>query len=53
LKFERRITSDDELTYDVAMSMEADTERVTDQIRQLDPKRQGTVEWEEKKTKTK
>ena len=53
LKFERRITSDDELTYDVAMPMDRDTERVTDQIRQLDPKRQGTVEWEEKKVKTK
>ena len=53
LQFERRVTSDDEVSYDVALPMDADTERVTDAIRQLDPKRQGTVEWEEKKTKTK
>lgn len=52
-QFERRITSDDEVAYDVTIPMEADTERVTDAIRQLDPKRQGTVEWEEKKSKTK
>jgi uncharacterized membrane protein YhiD involved in acid resistance len=52
-RFERRVTSDDEVTYDVSIPMEADTERVTDAIRQLDPKRQGTVEWEEKKAKTK
>ena len=52
-KFERRTTSDDELTYDVRMPMDRDTERTTDAIRQLDPKRQGTVEWEEKKVKTK
>jgi uncharacterized membrane protein YhiD involved in acid resistance len=52
-QFERRITSDDEVAYDVSIPMEADTERVTDAIRQLDPKRQGTVEWEEKKSKTK
>jgi uncharacterized membrane protein YhiD involved in acid resistance len=50
---ERRVTSDDELAYDVALPMEADTERVTDAIRQLDPKRQGTVEWDEKKAKGK
>jgi hypothetical protein len=49
--FERRVTSDDELDYDVAMAMDGDTERVTDQIRQLDPKRHGTVEWDEKKAK--
>jgi uncharacterized membrane protein YhiD involved in acid resistance len=52
-KFERRITSDDELAYDVRMAMDSDTERTTDAIRKLDPKRQGTVEWEEKKRKGK
>ena len=31
LKFERRVTSDEELTYDVEMAMDGDTERVTDQ----------------------
>jgi uncharacterized membrane protein YhiD involved in acid resistance len=53
VQFERRVTSDDEVAYDVSLPMEADTERVTDAIRQLDPKRQGTVEWEEKKAKGK
>jgi len=52
-KFERRMTSDDELAYDVRMAMDSDTERTTDAIRKLDPKRQGTVEWEEKKRKGK
>lgn len=52
-KFERRTTSDDELAYDVRMAMDSDTERTTDAIRKLDPKRQGTVEWEEKKRKGK
>jgi uncharacterized membrane protein YhiD involved in acid resistance len=53
LKFDIRTTSDEEVCYDVEVPIEMRTERVTDAILQLDPSGHASVDWVDKKTKTK
>jgi len=53
LKFELRTSSDDEVCYDVQVPLELPTDRVSNAILKLDPEGHASVEWSEKKTKTK
>jgi hypothetical protein len=49
LEFELRAASKEELTYDVHFPMNRKTDRLSEQILQLDP--EASVQWEEKKEK--
>jgi uncharacterized membrane protein YhiD involved in acid resistance len=53
LKFELRTSSDEEVCYDVRVPFELPTDRVSNAILKLDPDGHASVEWGEKKTKTK
>jgi hypothetical protein len=53
LRFELRTSSDDEVCYDVQVPLELPTDRVSNAILKLDPDGHGSVEWGEKKNKTK
>jgi hypothetical protein len=46
-----RTQSNDELSYDVKVPFELETERVTNAILKLDPSGKVAVEWDERKTK--
>jgi uncharacterized membrane protein YhiD involved in acid resistance len=52
LHFEIRTSSDEEVTYDVAVPMEVRTDRVTNAILKLDRSGHAAVDWSEKKKKT-
>lgn len=45
--------SDDEVCYDVSVPLEAERDSISDAILALDPEGHGSVEWAEKKAKTK
>lgn len=49
LKFEIRASSDEEVTYEVAVPLEVRTDRVTNAILKLDPDGHAAVDWAEKK----
>ena len=51
LEFDLRTSSDAELSYDVKVPIEGDTDRVTDRLLALDPQGHVAVEWDEKKAK--
>jgi len=51
LEFDLRTSSDAELSYDVKVPIEGDTDRVTDRLLALDPQGHLAVEWDEKKAK--
>jgi uncharacterized membrane protein YhiD involved in acid resistance len=53
LEFELRTSSDQEVCYDVQVPLEVQTDRVSNAILKLDPDGHASVEWAEKKTKTK
>jgi hypothetical protein len=53
LDFELRVSSDEELCYDVQVPLQLQTDRVTNDILQLDPDGHLGVEWSEKKNKPK
>jgi MgtC family/Domain of unknown function (DUF4956) len=53
LKFEIRTSSDEEVSYDVEVPIELKTDRVTNAILKLDPDGQASVDWVEKKAKSK
>jgi hypothetical protein len=53
LKFELRTSSDDEVCYDVHVPLELPTDRVSNAILKLDPEGHASVEWGEKKNKSK
>ena len=53
LKFELRTSSDEEVCYDVQVPLELPTDRVSNAILKLDPEGHASVEWGEKKNKTK
>ncbi|MDQ3349471.1 MAG: DUF4956 domain-containing protein [Acidobacteriota bacterium] len=52
LRFELRMSSDEELCYDVHMPLELQTDRVSNAILRLDPDGHAAVEWSEKKPKS-
>ncbi len=51
IEFELRAASDEELTYDVKVPLEVETDTVTDAILPLDPEGHGAVNWGDKKEK--
>ena len=53
LKFELRTSSDEEVCYDVEVPLEMRTDRVSNAILKLDPEGHASVEWSEKKAKSK
>jgi uncharacterized protein DUF4956/MgtC family protein len=53
LRFEIRTSSDEEVSYDVEVPIELKTDRVTNAILRLDPDGHASVDWVEKKPKTK
>ena len=53
LKFELRTSSDEEVCYDVQVPLEMRTDRVSNAILKLDPEGHASVEWVDKKTKSK
>jgi uncharacterized membrane protein YhiD involved in acid resistance len=53
LKFEIRTSSDEEVSYDVEVPIELKTDRVTNAILKLDPDGHASVDWVEKKAKSK
>jgi uncharacterized membrane protein YhiD involved in acid resistance len=53
LDFELRASSDEEVTYDVQVPLEVQTDRVTNAILRLDPEGHAAVDWAEKKKKAK
>jgi uncharacterized membrane protein YhiD involved in acid resistance len=53
LPYELRASADDGLSYEVAMPLEVERDRVTDAILRLDPQGHAAVDWSEKKNKTK
>jgi hypothetical protein len=53
LPYELRASADDGLSYEVAMPLEVERDRVTDAILRLDPEGHAAVDWSEKKNKTK
>jgi uncharacterized membrane protein YhiD involved in acid resistance len=53
LKFELRTSSDEEVCYDVQVPLEMRTDRVSNAILKLDPEGHASVEWADKKAKTK
>ena len=53
LKFELRTSSDEEVCYDVQVPLELRTDRVSNAILKLDPEGHASVEWADKKAKSK
>ena len=53
LDFEVAASSDDEVAYEVHVPLEVDRDRITTAILKLDPDGHASVEWAEKKSKTK
>jgi uncharacterized membrane protein YhiD involved in acid resistance len=53
LDFELRTSSDDEVSYEVQVPLEVQTDEVSDRILRLDPEGHASVEWEEKGKKKK
>jgi len=53
LKFELRTSSDEEVCYDVKVPLETRTDRVSNAILKLDPEGHASVDWSEKKGKSK
>ena len=53
LPYELRASADDGLSYEVAMPLEVERDRVTDAILRLDPEGHAAVDWSEKKNKAK
>jgi uncharacterized membrane protein YhiD involved in acid resistance len=49
LEFELRTSSDEEVSYDVAVPLEIKTDRVTNAILRLDPDGHAAVDWTDKK----
>lgn len=49
LKFEIRASSDEEVSYEVAVPLEIRTDRITNAILKLDPEGHAAVDWLEKK----
>lgn len=49
LKFEIRASSDEEVTYEVAVPLEVRTDRITNALLKLDPDGHAAVDWAEKK----
>ena len=52
-EFELRASSDEEVTYDVQVPLEIQTDRVSNAILRLDPDGHAAVDWVEKKKKAK
>lgn len=52
-KYEIRATSDEEVTYDVTVPLDIQTDRVTNALLKLDPEGHAAVDWTDKKVKTK
>jgi hypothetical protein len=53
LRFEIRTSSDQEVSYDVEVPLELKTDRITNAILKLDPSGHASVDWVDKKAKTK
>ena len=53
VEFELATSSDEEVSYDVHVPLETDRDRITTAILKLDPGGHASVEWDEKKPKTK
>ena len=53
IDFDLLSSSDKEICYEVLVPLEMQKERITDALLRLDPKGHGSVEWDEKKPKTK
>lgn len=53
LEFELRTSSDEEVCYDVQVPLEVQTDHVSNAILRLDGEGHGSVEWTDKKNKTK
>ncbi len=53
LKFEIRSSSPQEVAYEVEVPLELKTDRITNAILQLDPSGNGSVDWADKKSKSK
>jgi uncharacterized membrane protein YhiD involved in acid resistance len=53
LKFELRTSSDQEVCYDVQVPLETRTDRISNAILKLDPEGHASVEWADKKAKSK
>jgi uncharacterized membrane protein YhiD involved in acid resistance len=51
LKFELRVSADEEVCYDVAVPLETRTDRVSNAILKLDPEGHASVEWRDKNSK--
>ena len=52
-QYEIRASSDEEVTYDVRVPLDVQTDRVTNALLRLDPEGHAAVDWAEKKVKTK
>jgi uncharacterized membrane protein YhiD involved in acid resistance len=53
LQFEIRTSSDEEVCYDVEVPIEVKTDRITNSVLKLDPSGHASVDWVEKKSKSK
>jgi hypothetical protein len=53
LPFELRASADEEVSYEVTVPLDVQTDRVSNSILRLDPEGHAAVEWSEKKNKTK
>jgi uncharacterized membrane protein YhiD involved in acid resistance len=53
LPFELRASADEEVSYEVTVPLDVQTDRVSNAILRLDPEGHAAVEWSEKKNKTK
>jgi uncharacterized membrane protein YhiD involved in acid resistance len=53
VEFEMATSSDEEVSYDAHVPLELDRDRITTAILKLDPDGHASVEWAEKKSKTK
>jgi hypothetical protein len=51
IEFEIRTASDEELSYDVKLPLQTETDPITDALLALDPEGHGAVNWGEKKEK--
>jgi uncharacterized membrane protein YhiD involved in acid resistance len=52
-KYEIRVSSDEEVSYDVHVPLELQTDRITNALLKLDPEGHATVDWSDKKKKDK
>ena len=53
LKFELRSSSDEEVCYDVQVPIDMRTDRISNALLKLDPEGHVSVDWSEKKPKSK